>query len=116
MHLYWECPMAKPIWDTVIQLFRYISPARRYQLDVTTMLLGYDYIGKHILNEICTLLTVLAKHFLHVSKCLGDRPLKNRFLIYVKNISKVEENIYRNNGKLTYYQKKWEGVNTWLLQ
>ena len=69
------------------------------------MLLGYQVEGVHLLSEICTLLTVLAKHYIHVNKRLEQRPIKKGIIIYIKDVSKTEGNIYKNNGKILNYQK-----------
>ena len=82
----------------------------------STMLLGYHVGEAHGLNDISTLLTVLVKHYIHVNKCLEKRPTRQGILIYVKDVSKTEGHIYRNNGKNLYYQEKWESVNLWLTQ
>ena len=52
-------------------------------------------------------LSLLAKHYIHVSKCAEERKSYRKLLKYIKDVYKTEKRIVINKGTQHLLNKKW---------
>ena len=102
-HLFIDCPYVTHLWLYIETLMAKIGP--EYQLDTPKKLFGFysDYPHVNILNH----LTIVTKHFIHMSKSKKVIPTLNNLKKRISDTEFLERQIAFQKQKIEIHEDKW---------
>ena len=100
-HLFFDCEVTQEIWEWF----------KTHVLeDVTFKSVLLSNMGVTILN----VLSLIAKHYIYVSKCENKRPRIQGFKEYVKYYIKLEKEVAKMKDKQKVHEEKWKYINEFI--
>jgi hypothetical protein len=115
MHLYWDCPESKVLWQGVKGLWEY-SYNQKTDLCFKNCILGVFTEAEQLnhsnqLNtRIFKLLSCLTCHYIHTNKCLGKRTTVEGLIYKFVDVYKTEISLATRNNTTYFLDKKWNKI------
>ena len=114
VHLYWDCPSTKRLWERLKNLIEKNSGIC-FNLDKEKCLLGTGIWYSTRKKEVQYMLCILTKHYIHLCKCCEDSTKNTAGLeLYLKSKLKLEHMISLEKGTQNWFTEKWGNWIPWI--
>ena len=105
IHLFWECPTAKHIWQQVVNWYNN-KTNQNVHISCRKMLLGkVSAKAFHCINTI----VLITMQYIYSSRCLKAIPNFYQLKFKILDMHNIEKYIATKNDKLKKHQIKWKG-------
>ena len=116
IHLYWDCPRAKRVWERLKTLIE--EHSRTYfNLDKEKYLLGTGVWISNKYKEINHLLCTPTKYYTHLCKCNDsepNQPSPTGLDMFIRSKLKLELTISNEKEKYKSFTEKWGRWLPWI--
>ena len=107
IHLFWECPVSRNIWNKLFNWF-FNRTGLRVNVTVSQVMLGIQTISD--LNTLLNIICIITKQYLYSCRCLNNCPGLDTLIFKIHNCEYIERAIAKKKDKLTLHSKKWEFI------
>ena len=115
LHLYWECPRTRRLWERLKELIEDIEHTP-FPLTSSNCLIGIGNWMSTKHKEKCQTLCILTKHYIHLQKCGDNANTVHQQGLdrYLKSILGTEHTIALGNGKHNLFTATWGQWMNWI--
>ena len=114
IHLYWDCPCTRRLWERLKNLIERNSRIC-FNLDKEKCPLGTGVWYSMRKQDAQHLLCILTKHYIHLCKCSEDSKMNPTGLeLYIKSKLKLEQTIAMEKGTQNWFREKWGNWIQWI--
>ena len=112
--IYWECPFTKRLSER-LKLLVETNPRTCFNLNPEKCLLGTGVWYSNRNKETLHFLTLLTKHYIHLSKCCENNTRSPQGLeLYIKSKLRLEWKISTEKGTHNWFTEKWREWIQWM--
>ena len=104
IHLFWECPCVRPIWD---KLGEWLSKKLQCDLVIEKELIFLHDIEAGNLTIIINLIILVVTRYIYVCHCIDKQPQFRQALNKIADIELLERCIAKKNNTLFKHNRKW---------
>ncbi len=105
LHLFWECPTAKHLWNSVMQWYNGKTNQNVHLNSKKVLLCKPVSNALHCLNTI----VLVTLQYIYASRCLGNIPNFGQLKAKIMDIQNIEKYIAVKNDKMKKHENKWKG-------
>ncbi len=105
LHLFWECPTAKHLWNSVMQWYNGKTNLNVHLNSKKVLLCKPVSNALHCLNTI----VLVTLQYIYASRCLGNIPNFGQLKAKITDIQNIEKYIAVKNDKMKKHDNKWKG-------
>jgi len=112
VHLYWQCPHSKRLWERL----KFIIETEIkivFPLSKERCLLGTGPLISRSKKDEIQLLCNWTKHYIHLNKCNKGTRSPIGLESYIKSNMRTEKQIYMEKGWGNLYHEKWNDLVNW---
>jgi hypothetical protein len=116
LHLYWECPESKKLWENLSKLYSGITK-RTFDLAKEKCLLGTGVTlpKRRTESQIQRLLCLLTKYFIHINKCNDETEFNViKWEMYIKHYLNLEKTRATWKGAYNEFHSIWSEWIPWV--